>query len=142
MNPFPSGHTLSSSLPSEQVTASVRPAVNLLELRASIPPLVAFDPALVGDECARPASFTDGFERSRRLLSRLEVLTAALQQVEELGRGAAEAPDWQPVLLSKILRAIVDPVQQSPDIDPTRPDVREVQAQIVQLQGSESHGIQ
>jgi hypothetical protein len=127
MNPFSSGHTLSSFRPSEQVTARVRPALNLLELRASIPPLVVLHPALVGDECARPASFTDGFERSRHLLNRLEVLAAALQQVEELGRGAADAPFWQPILLNKILRAIVDHVPLSPDIDPTRPDVREVQ---------------
>jgi hypothetical protein len=98
MNPFPSGHTLFSILPSEQVTSSVRPAVNLLELRASIPPLVALHPALIGDECVRPALFTDGFELSRRLLNRLEMLSAALQQVEELGGGAAEAPDWQPIL--------------------------------------------
>jgi hypothetical protein len=61
MNPFPSGHTLSPS-PPEQVTSSVRPAVNLLELRASIPPLVALHPALIGDECVRPALLTDGFE--------------------------------------------------------------------------------
>ena len=127
MNPFPSGHTLSSSLPSEQVTASVRPAVNLLELRASVPPLVVLDPALVGDECARPTSFNDGFGRSRRLLNRLEVLAAALQQVEELGRGAADAPAWHPILFNKILRSIVDHVQLSPDVDPTRRGVREVQ---------------
>ena len=92
MNPFQSGHTLSSSLCSEQVTLSVRHAVNLLELRAAIPPLVVLHPALTGDECVRPALLSDGFKLSRRLLNRLELLSAALQQVEELGRGAAEAP--------------------------------------------------
>ena len=91
MNPFQSGQTLSSSLPSEQVTRYVRPALVLSEQRA-IPPVVVLHPALVGGECVRPALCTDGFELSRLLLNRLEVLGAALQQVEELRRRAADAP--------------------------------------------------
>jgi hypothetical protein len=54
--------------------------------------------------------------------------------------------DFSTILLIKILRAIVDHVQLSPDIDPTCPGVREMQRtlvkQIVQLQGSELHGVQ
>jgi hypothetical protein len=53
--------------------------------------------------------------------------------------------DFSTILLINILRATVDHVQQSPDIDPTSPGVRELQRtllkQIVRLQGSESHGI-
>jgi hypothetical protein len=54
--------------------------------------------------------------------------------------------DFSTILLITILRAIVDHVQLSPDIDPTRLGVRGVQRtllkQIVRLQGSESHGVQ
>ena len=54
--------------------------------------------------------------------------------------------DFSTILLIKILRAIVDHVQLSPDIAPTRLDVREVQRtlvkQIGRLQGSESRGLQ
>jgi hypothetical protein len=92
MNPVESGQTLSSSFPSEQITPSARPALNLLEQRASVPPVVVLHPALVGDECGRPALLTDRFELSRILLERLVVLAAALQQVEELRRRAADAP--------------------------------------------------
>jgi hypothetical protein len=92
MNPFESEKTLSSSLPPEQVPLSVCPAVNLPEQRASIPPVLVLHPALVGDECVRPASLTDRFELSRILLERLEVPAAALQQVKELRGRAADAP--------------------------------------------------
>jgi hypothetical protein len=84
MNPLQSGQILSSSLPSEQVTPSVRPALVLSEQRGSIPPVVVIRPALVGDECVRPALLIDGFEQSRLLLERLEVLAAALQQSKNL----------------------------------------------------------
>jgi hypothetical protein len=54
--------------------------------------------------------------------------------------------DFSTILLMKILRAIVDYVQVSPDINLTRPGVRETQhtllEQMVRLQESESHGIQ
>jgi hypothetical protein len=92
MNPLQSGQTLSSSLPSEQVAPSVRPILNRLQLRGSIPPVVILHTALAGDERMRPASVTDGFELSRLLLNRLKVLAAALQQVKELQRKAANAP--------------------------------------------------
>ena len=53
--------------------------------------------------------------------------------------------DFSTILLIKILRATVDHVQQSPEMDPTHPGVRELQhtllKQIARLQGSESHGI-
>jgi hypothetical protein len=53
--------------------------------------------------------------------------------------------DFSTIPLFNILRAIVNHVQLSPDIDPSRPGVREMQhtlwKQIVRLQGSESHGI-
>lgn len=93
MNPFQSGQTLSSSLPSEQVTANVRPSENLLQLCASIPPVVVLHPALVGEDWERPAFITDGFERSRLPLRRRKVLRAVLQQVRELERKAANALD-------------------------------------------------
>jgi hypothetical protein len=92
MNPLESGQILSSSLPSEQVTPSVRPALVLSEQR-SIPPVVVIHPALVGGECVRPSSNNSGFEGSRLPLRRLEVLAAALQQVEELQCMAANAPE-------------------------------------------------
>jgi hypothetical protein len=54
--------------------------------------------------------------------------------------------DFSRILLINILRATIDHVQQSPDIDPTHPGVRELQhallKQIVRLQGGESYGIQ
>ena len=53
--------------------------------------------------------------------------------------------DLSTILLIQILRAIVDRVELSPDIDPARRGVREVRRtlfkQIVRLQGSEAHGI-
>jgi hypothetical protein len=45
------------------------------------------------EERARPAKDDSGFELSRLLLKRLEVLAAALQQVKELQRWAADAPE-------------------------------------------------
>lgn len=44
-----------SFAPSEQVTPSARPFLNLLQSRASIPPVLVLHPALAGDKCARPA---------------------------------------------------------------------------------------
>jgi hypothetical protein len=93
MNPLQSGQILSSSLPSEQVTPNVRPAMNLLELRASIPLVVVLHAASDGDECVGPASDESRLEFSRLLLNRLKVLAAALQQVKELRRMAANAPE-------------------------------------------------
>ena len=71
----------------------MRPSVNLLEQRTSIPPVLVLHPALVGDEWVRPASLADGFHLSRHLLDRLEVLAAALHQIKELRRRAADAPE-------------------------------------------------
>jgi hypothetical protein len=49
--------------------------------------------------------------------------------------------DFSTILLIKILRATVDHVQQSPEIDQAIPDVRELKRalleQIVRLQGSD-----
>jgi hypothetical protein len=50
------------------------------------------DTVSAGDQSARPASYDSGFELIRLLLTRLEVLGAALQEVKELRRNAAEAP--------------------------------------------------
>jgi hypothetical protein len=54
--------------------------------------------------------------------------------------------DYSTILLINILRATVDHVQRSPDIEPTHPGVRELQRtlleQMVRLEGNESRGIQ
>jgi hypothetical protein len=78
--------------PSEHVTPSARPCLNLLQSRASIPLVLVPRPALAGDKCARPASDDSGLELGRLLLNRLKVLAAALQKVEELQCKAANAP--------------------------------------------------
>jgi hypothetical protein len=96
MCPLPSEQGPLLSPLSEQVTPSARPALDLLQSRASIPLVLVLHPELTGDTCARPASDNSGLELSRLLLNRLEVLAAALQQVEELQRRAADAPGgWQ-----------------------------------------------
>jgi hypothetical protein len=93
MCPLPSGQGPLFSPPSEQVTHSARPPLNLLQSRASIPPALVLHIALAGDKCARPAPNDRGHELSRLLLNRLEVLAAAMRQVEELLRKAADAPE-------------------------------------------------
>jgi hypothetical protein len=61
--------------------------------RADVPLVPVLRVEGSGEECARPATDDSGFELSRLLLKRLEVLAAALQQVKELQRMAAEAPE-------------------------------------------------
>jgi hypothetical protein len=93
MCPLPSGQGPFFSPPSEQVTPSARPPLNLLQPRASIPPVLVLHIALADDKCARPAPNDSGHELSRHLLNRLKVLAAAMRQVEELLRKAAGAPE-------------------------------------------------
>ena len=93
MCPLPSGQGPFFSPPSEQVTPSALPPLNLLQSRASVPPVLELHIALAGDKCARPAPNDGGHELSRLLLNRLKVLAAVLRQVEELLRKAADAPE-------------------------------------------------
>jgi hypothetical protein len=93
MCPLPSGQGPLFSASSEQLTHSARPSLNLLQSRASIPPVLVPHIALAGDKCARPASDDSGLELSRLLVNRLKVLVAALQQVKEFQRKAADAPE-------------------------------------------------
>jgi hypothetical protein len=91
MCPLPSGQGPSFAS-SEQVAPSARPSLNLLQSRVSIPLVLVLHPTLASDKCARPSSDDSGLELSRLLLNRLKVLAAALQQVKELERKAANAP--------------------------------------------------
>jgi hypothetical protein len=93
MCPLPSGQGPFFSPPLEQFTPSARPPLNLLQSRASIPPVLVLHFALAGDKCARPAPNDSGHELIRLLLNRLKVLAAALRPVEELLRKAADEPE-------------------------------------------------
>jgi hypothetical protein len=92
MRPLPSGQGPFFSPPSEPVTPSARPSLNLLQTRASIPLVSEFHTMLAGDKCALLALNESGFDLSRLLRERLMVLAAALQRVKELQRNAADAP--------------------------------------------------
>jgi hypothetical protein len=96
MCPLPSEQGPPLSPRPEQGTPGARPSLTLLQSRAYVPPVLVLHPELAGDKCARPASDNSGLELSRLLLYRLEVLAAALQQVKELQRRAADASGgWQ-----------------------------------------------
>lgn len=71
-------------------TPSTRLSLDLLPLRPSIPLQLSVE--FVSDECERPTSHEGEFEVGRLFLNRLEVPAAALQQVRELWRMAANAP--------------------------------------------------
>jgi hypothetical protein len=73
-----------SSFPSEQVTFNTCSSLNLPPSRACNPLVIELDTGLAGDRWAHPASYDSGFELNQLLLDRLKVLTAVLQQVEEL----------------------------------------------------------
>jgi len=90
MCPHPSGQCPFFA-PSKRDAPSARLSLNLLQSRASIP--LVLHPVLAGNKCARPSSDDSGLKRSRLLLNRLKVLAAALQQVEELERKEADAPE-------------------------------------------------
>jgi hypothetical protein len=92
MNPQ-SGHAPSSSKCSDQVTQSTGPELMFQQSRAAVPLVPVLRVEDSGEKCARPATDDSGFELSRLLLKRLEVLVAALQQVKELQRRAANAPE-------------------------------------------------
>jgi len=76
--------------PSEPVMPGAWLSSNLLQSRASIPQVVVL--VVAGDRCALPPYDESGFDPCRLLLERLMVLAAALQQVKELQRKAADAP--------------------------------------------------
>jgi hypothetical protein len=115
--------------------------------RAAVPLVPVLRVEDSGDECARPATDDSGFELSRLLLKRLEVLAAALQQVRRTSAqgsqctGGIAMKDFSTVLLIKILRATVDHVQQSPEIDQASPGVKDLKRtlleQIARLQWNE-----
>jgi hypothetical protein len=91
VNPLQSGLT-PSAFPSEKVTFAAWPSLNRLPSRSYIlPAIVPVKLADDADEC--PSTNYGGLELSRLLLPRLAVLPAALQQVRELQRIAANAPE-------------------------------------------------
>jgi hypothetical protein len=91
MRPLPSGQGPFFSPPSELVTSGAWLSLNLLQSRAPISLVLAL--AMADDKDALRALNESGFDLSRLLLERLEVLAAALRQVKELLRKAADSPE-------------------------------------------------